>query len=186
LSAHGIFYSATPSALTGGAGHAGSGSGGAGHAGSGSGGSGGAATGTECDKPGLTWKSANKTNFESYPAPGSDECIKYNGCAYEGQFEACQKTESLAWVMSHNIVAAFPDIKTLALHDLCLKSGNKTIVVTVYDTCGDSDCDGCCTQNKGNKDELIDVEKYTDMRWGVPDGVIQWADLGPTTGDMCK
>ena len=132
----------------------------------------------------MVWKTANKTNFESYPAPGSAECIEFNGCAYEGQFATCDGTFSLDFVKTHNIVAAFP-LKPLSLHDLCLKKGDKTIVVTVYDTCGDSDCNGCCTKNKGSQDELIDVEKYTDQRWGVADGVIQWADLGPTKGTGC-
>ena len=145
---------------------------------------GGAPAGSGCDSAGLTWKSANKTNYTSYPEPGSDECVKYSGCLYEGLFEACDKKQTLDWVKAHNIVAAFP-LKGLELHDLCLKSGNKTIVVTVYDTCGDSDCNGCCTQNKGNKDELIDIESFTDQRWGVDDGAIQWADLGPTKGPGC-
>ena len=83
-------------------------------------------------------------------------------------------------------MSVFPDLKTLKLHDLCLKSGTKTIVVTAIDECGDNDCDGCCTQNRGNKDELIDVESFTDAKWGVPDGAIQWADLGPTKGSGCK
>ena len=142
---------------------------------------------TACDAPGLVWKTGSKTNFTSYPAPGSDECIKYSGCLYEGEFAGCEQTEPLAWVMSHNIVAAFPDFKTLGLHDLCLKSSTgKTLVVTVLDTCGDSDCGGCCTQNKGSADELIDVESFTDARWGVPDGRIQWADLGPTKTGGCQ
>jgi hypothetical protein len=142
---------------------------------------------TECDAAGLVWKTGAKTNFTSYPAPGSVECIQYSGCLYEGQFAACNKTETLAWVMSHNIVAAFPDFTSLKLHDLCLKSsGGKTIVVTVLDACGDSDCSGCCTQNKGSADELIDVESFTDARWGVPDGRIQWADLGPTKTTGCQ
>ena len=85
-----------------------------------------------------------------------------------------------------NIVAVFPDLNTLKLHELCLKSGTKTIVVTAIDECGDNDCDGCCTQDKGNKDELIDVESFTDAKWGVPDGAIQWADLGPTKGSGCN
>jgi hypothetical protein len=144
---------------------------------------GGAASG--CEQPGLVWKTANKTNYTSYPAPGSDECVKFSGCMYEGLFAACDQKRSLDWVKSHNIVAAFPDLKTLELHDLCLKSGAKTIVVTVYDTCADGDCDGCCTQNKGSKDELIDIESFTDARWGVPDGAIDWADLGPTQGPGC-
>lgn len=145
------------------------------------------ATSTEvCDDPALVWRSANKTNYTSYPDPGSDECIKFNGCMWEGQFAGCDGVKSEAWVAAHNIVAAFPDFATLQLHQLCLRKGSKTIVVTVYDTCGDSDCDGCCTQNKGSADQLIDVESYTDARWGVPDGMIEWADLGPASGDACR
>ncbi len=167
-----------------GASSAGASHGGAPGAGAGGGGSAGAPSGTGCDTAGLTWKTANKTNYTSYPEPGSDECVKYSGCLYEGLFEACDKKQTLDWVKAHNIVAAFP-LAGLELHDLCLKKGDKTIVVTVYDTCGDNDCDGCCTENKGNKDELIDMESFTDARWGVPDGAIQWADLGPTKGAGC-
>jgi hypothetical protein len=140
-----------------------------------------------CNAPSLVWKTGSKTNFTSYPAPGSQECIQYNGCMYEGEFAGCNQTETLAWVMSHNIVAVFPDFATLKLHDLCLKSSTgRTIVVTVLDTCGNSDCNGCCTQNQGTADELIDVESFTDARWGVPDGRIEWADLGLTTGSGCQ
>jgi hypothetical protein len=139
-----------------------------------------------CAAPGLVWKTANKTTYTSYPDPGSEECIKYSGCEYEGMFAACDDTKPKSWVMSHDIVAAFPDFDTLQLHDLCLRSGSKTIVVTVIDTCGDSDCDGCCTENKGNADELIDIESFTDARWGVEDGRIEWADLGPTQGGGCE
>ena len=147
-------------------------------------GAGGAPAGTGCDKAGLTWKSANKTNYTSYPEPGSEECVKFSGCLYEGLFAACDQKQTLDWVKANNIVAAFP-LQGLELHDLCVKSGNKTMVVTVYDTCGDSDCDGCCTENKGNKDELIDMESFTNERWGLDDGAIQWADLGPTAGPGC-
>jgi hypothetical protein len=155
----------------------------------GGGSTGGGSTGgtdTRCDATGLTWKTGAKTNFTSYPAPGSAECIQYNGCAYEGEFAACPSKETLSWVKVHNIVSVFPDLSTLKLHDLCLKSGTKTIVVTVLDECADSDCSGCCTQNRGSADELIDIESFTDARWGVPDGRIEWADLGPTTGTGCQ
>jgi hypothetical protein len=81
--------------------------------------------------------------------------------------------------MSHNIVAVHQkDFSTYELHDLCLRSGSKTIAVTVYDECADSDCNGCCTQNAMPSGYLIDVESYTDARWGVPDGKIEWADTG--------
>jgi hypothetical protein len=131
-----------------------------------------------CDSPGLVWKTANKTNYTSYPKPGSEECVKYSGCLYQGLFSVCgDRRKSKAWVMSHNIAAFFP-LKKMGLHNLCLKSGNKTIEVTVYDTCGDSDCDGCCTENKGSAEALIDLESFTNKRFGVRDGRIQWADLG--------
>ncbi|HEX2870288.1 MAG TPA: hypothetical protein VHP33_03515 [Polyangiaceae bacterium] len=166
---------------------AGSPSGGSSASGSGTAGSasGGVGSADRCAAPGLTWKSARKTWYTSYPDPGSEECIEYNGCTWAGQFSACEGKKPEAWVSARNIVAAFPDYDTLALHDLCLKSGDKTLVVTVLDTCGDDDCDGCCTQNKGNADQLIDLESYTNERFGVEDGVIQWADLGPTTGGGC-
>jgi hypothetical protein len=164
-------------------------SGGAGSAGTGgvedaiAGSGGGAATG--CDAAGLTWKTARKTWYTSYPDPNSEECIEYNGCMWAGMFAACNDKKPEAWVQSHNIVAAFPGFEELKLHDLCLKSGDKTIVVTVYDTCADSDCSGCCTQNQADNDALIDLESYTNQRWGVEDGQIQWADLGPTRGSAC-
>jgi hypothetical protein len=131
-----------------------------------------------------SWKTANKTWYTSYPAAGSEECIKYSGCQYEGQFSVCSSTKSESWVRDHNIVAFFPD--TMGGHDLCLKSGSKTIVVRVLDTCGDKDCGGCCTENQGSRDALIDIESYTNKRFGVGDGVIQWADLGKHSGDICQ
>jgi hypothetical protein len=160
-------------------GTAGAVNGGAGAAGDSSG------SGDPCDAPGLVWKTANKTNYTSYPDPGSEECIEYNGCTWAGQFAACDRVMPEAWVSEHDIVAAFPDFDTLELHDLCLRKGEKTLVVTVLDTCGDVDCDGCCTENQGDADQLIDVESYTDARWGVPDGPIEWADLGPTKSGGC-
>ncbi|MDQ2642811.1 MAG: hypothetical protein M3020_03285 [Myxococcota bacterium] len=139
----------------------------------------------DCDDSSLVWKIANKTNYTSYPDPGSEECIEFNGCTWEGLFAACDDKKSEAWVSEHDIVAAFPDFQELALHDLCLRKGAKTIVVTVLDTCADSDCDGCCSENQGSADQLIDLESYTNARWGVPDGPIEWADLGPTRGTGC-
>jgi hypothetical protein len=131
-----------------------------------------------CDSPGLVWNTANKTNYTSYPDPGSEECIKYSGCKYRGLFSACgDQRKSLAWVKAHNIAAFFP-LGRMALHNLCLRSGKKTMEVTVYDTCGDADCGGCCTRNRGRADALIDLESFTNERFGVPDGRIEWADLG--------
>lgn len=141
---------------------------------------------TCADTPGLVWKTANTTHYESYPDPNSEECIKYSGCKYQGQFQMCGNVvKPETWVASHNIVAFFP-LGNMGNRDLCLKSGSKSIRVTVLDTCADSDCNGCCTQNKGNAAALIDLEKYTYQRFGVPDGAIQWADMGPTVTGGCN
>lgn len=133
---------------------------------------------SDCDDPRLVWHGANKTNYESYPDPGSPECVEFNGCTWAGQFAACENTMPERWVMAHDIVAVFP-LGDLAMHRLCLRSGDTTLVVTVLDTCADRDCDGCCTENLGDAEALIDVEKYTNERFGVEDGPIEWADLGP-------
>jgi hypothetical protein len=139
-------------------------------------GTGGAST-ERCNDASLVWLSANKTHYTSYPDPGSAECIQYNGCTWAGLFAACDGKMPESWVASHDIVALFP-LGSYADHDLCLRAGSSTIVVTAIDTCGDSDCGGCCTENKGTADALVDIESYTDARWGVPDGPIEWADLG--------
>jgi hypothetical protein len=132
------------------------------------------------DNGNLVWHKASKTNFTSYPDPGSDECIHYNGCLYEGEFAALDGRQSLAWVKSHNIVAVHSkDFNKYKLHNLRLRSGSKTIDVVVYDECADSDCSGCCTQNAKPSGYLIDVESFTDARFGVPDGQIEWACLDP-------
>ena len=170
---------------TGGA--SGEGSGGASNTsggGSAAGGTGGQAA-TACDDAGLVWKSGKKTTYTSYPDPNSEECIVYNGCMWAGWFANCDEQQSEAWVETHDIAAMFPD-SGYELHDICIRSGERTMIVTIYDTCGDSDCDGCCTENKGDADALIDLESFTNARWGLPDGDLEWADLGPTSSDGCQ
>lgn len=132
---------------------------------------------TRCEDAALVWKTGKKTNYTSYPDPGSEECIVYNGCMWAGMFAHCSGTRSEDWVAAHDIAAVFPD-DGLEGHDLCIRSGDRVMIVTAIDTCGDSDCDGCCTQNKGSADALIDLESYTNLRWGLPDGNLEWADLG--------
>jgi hypothetical protein len=124
---------------------------------------------------GLTWRKANLTWFTSYPDPGSEECIEFNGCTWAGQFAFAGK-QSKSWVMSHNIAAVHSkDANTYKLKTLRLRKGGKQIDVTVYDMCADSDCSGCCTANSRSTGFLIDIESFTADRFGVRDGVVDWA-----------
>jgi len=112
---------------------------------------------------------ANLTNFESYPAPDSEECREFNGCTWAGQFAFVSGKQPLSWVKSHNIIAVHQkDGKKYRLKTLRLSKGGKTIDAKVYDICADSDCSGCCTQNAKphGYNFLIDIEKYTMKKFG--------------------
>jgi hypothetical protein len=140
---------------------------------------------TSIDSSTLTFQWANATNYISYPDPGSDECVIYNGCEWAGYFAAVEGQQSEEWVAAHNIVAMFSAgndnaaFETHALKRLRLRKNGQEIDVRVYDTCGDSDCDGCCTQNatQNGYATLIDLESYTYARFGQGDGPIEWACL---------
>ncbi|MFS8069792.1 MAG: hypothetical protein ACMG6S_25795, partial [Byssovorax sp.] len=130
------------------------------------------------DPSGLVWRKASLTNFESYPDPGSEECVKYNGCDYVGEFSFVGDKKSESWVKSHNIAAVHSkDANKYKLKTLRLKKNGKQIDVTVYDECADSDCSGCCTENASPSGFLIDLEKYTAQRFGGADGQVDWACL---------
>ncbi|MCK9523366.1 MAG: hypothetical protein M0R76_10045 [Proteobacteria bacterium] len=138
-------------------------------------------TGTPVDPGNLTWRKANLTWFESYPDPGSPECIQYNGCHWSGYFAYFpteQKSE--AWVAANNIIAVHQkDFEAYKGKTLRLRQGANTIDARVYDLCSDSDCGGCCTRNANYNGHnfLIDVEIYTYNRMGAIHGEVEWACL---------
>ena len=133
------------------------------------------------DTPELVWQQANLTNYTSYPDPGSEECIVYNGCEWAGWFAALVNQQTPEWVQSHNIISVHEkDFETLKLKTIRLRQGGQTIDAVVYDMCADSDCDGCCTQNAtANKlNFLIDIETNTMSRFGNRgDGIVEWTCL---------
>jgi len=48
--------------------------------------------------------------------------------------------------------------------------------VWVLDTCGDSDCGGCCFDNADpTTGELRDIESATVGRFGTSSGTVRWA-----------
>ncbi len=153
----------------------------------GKGGKGGAVTGVagQTVQPGVggsagsaVWRKSSLTTYESYPAPGSAECVQYNGCTWAGQFAAVDGVMTEDWVKAHNIASVHSkDYPTYRLKTLRLRSGAQQIDVVVYDMCADTDCDGCCTANAASTGFLIDLEKYTAARFGLSDGVIEWTCL---------
>lgn len=151
--------------------------------GAGAGGSGGGVTGTAGTGgggvPSGVWRTAQLTTFESFPDPNSEECIRFNGCMWAGQFAAVSGKQTLEWVMSHNIVAVHAnDYPTYRLKTLRLRKDAAQIDAVVYDKCSDADCNGCCTRNANPAGFLIDAEKFTLQRFGVSEGgQVQWTCL---------
>ena len=115
------------------------------------------------------WNKANLTWYTSWPDPGSEECIEYNGCTWAGYFAGVDGQQTEEWVSEHNIIA---------VHEK-----GRTIDAVVYDMCSDEDCDGCCTENAGELGFLIDIESYSCKRLsanGDCDGVVEWTCLDCT------
>jgi len=127
--------------------------------------------------PGV-WRTADLTNYESYPDPNSEECIVYNGCTWAGYFAFVNGKQTESWVRANNIIAVHSnDAQTYRLKTLRLRQGTKQIDAIVYDMCADSDCNGCCTANMKNTGFLIDIEKFTMERFGSGSGIVEWQCL---------
>lgn len=139
---------------------------------------GGGGTGGGTDDGG-DWRLANVTWYTSWPDPGSEECIAYNGCRWAGYFAGVDGQRSEEWVAARNIAAVhqddFGDLEGRWLTIRNRETGN-TMDVQVLDLCADSDCNGCCTRNLGDEGFLIDLESHTSERfWGSPrNGVVEW------------
>lgn len=125
------------------------------------------------------WHQANLTWYTSWPEPGSEECIEYNGCTWAGYFAGVEGQMTEEWVSQHNIIAVHEkDWNQYKLKTFRLRMNGSTIDAVVYDMCSDSDCDGCCTENAGEIGFLIDIEMYTRERFdGNGDGVVEWTCL---------
>ena len=128
------------------------------------------------------WNKANLTWYISWPDPGSEECVVYNGCEWAGYFAGLPDQQTEEWVSEHNIISIHEkDWGKYKLKTFRLRQNGRTIDATVYDKCADSDCEGCCTQNAGELGFLIDIESYTCERLSGTkdgcDGVVEWTCL---------
>ena len=156
------------------------------------------------------WTTGYATYYESYPPccqgepnydPNADteECTKYDGCEYKGQFAGIDGKLTYDQVVQRNIVS-FYDAANQKSGDCAKKNkecawwntnvkGKKLMVrnpdtgaemmVEPLDTCNDADTDNKdCTKNAGQGGgTLIDFEIHTSKRFwgGAPkNGAIQW------------
>ena len=135
------------------------------------------------DNSGLQWREANLTYYESYPEKGSEECLNFSGCEWEGMFAAVDGKMSEFWVKNHKIISIHSkDFEKYKLKTFRITQGPKSIDAKVYDMCADSDCDGCCTENAGDVGFLIDMERYTAEKFGSKSGKVKWSCLDCAEG----
>jgi hypothetical protein len=87
-------------------------------------------------------------------------------------FAGVSGKKSYDWVKSNNIVAFYDSNdrnganwkKNYANQKIVLTtSKGKKFEATILDTCGNTDCNGCCYRN-ANGGYLVDLEYYTLMR----------------------
>ena len=128
------------------------------------------------------WNRAYLTWYISWPDPGSEECVKYNGCEWAGYFAGIEGQQTEQWVSEHNIISIHEkDWDKYNGKTFRLRQNGRTIDAVVYDKCADSDCDGCCTQNAGQLGFLIDIESYSCERFSGSkegcDGIVEWTCL---------
>ena len=136
---------------------------------------------TPPDGGSFVWRKSVLTWFTSYPDPGSEECLEFNGCTWAGQFAALNGKQPESWVKANNIIAVHEkDFSKYRLKTFRIKQGANTIDAKVFDMCSDSDCNGCCTKNAGSMGFLIDPEKYTAGRFGSNEGIVDWTCLDCT------
>lgn len=159
---------------------------------------------TSTSTGGGSWKKGYATWYNSYPAcckdsPNYDpkastsECSHYSGCKYMGKFAGYKGTMSYADVKKKNIVAFYDDhhqngSKKSASSWWNANAKNKSIQiknpstgkimdVEVLDTCGNHDCNNCCSKNsKKGGGYLLDLEGNTATRfWGSQkNGELEW------------
>jgi hypothetical protein len=122
------------------------------------------------------YTAASWTTYTSYAAccqdspnydPNADttECDLYNACAYTGDF-AYIGHQSYEYVSTNNLVAFFSTHGDNASYGnqqirVLMPSSGQTVDALVADTCGDSDCNGCCTTNAQPSGYLVDMEYWT-------------------------
>ena len=134
------------------------------------------------------------------PAADTTECDLYSACDYSGLFAGFNQQMPLEWVQSNNLVAFFDAehptyeewLELYANKIIRLTKGDVVLDALIADTCGDADCDGCCTANSQPYGKLVDMESWTVLahfgELDAADGEIQFEileDCGGLALDEC-
>jgi len=136
------------------------------------------------------WKSASWTWYQSYapccpespnydPEYPTTECDLYSACSYTGQFAYAGQRE-YDWVNKTDLIAFFSsngDNESYGNKKIKIKANGKTVKAWIVDTCGDGDCNGCCTENANNDGYLVDMESHTVERY--------FSNLDAAKGEVC-
>ena len=154
---------------------------------------------SEQTENGLTG-TASFTYYDSYPAccpdnpnynpkASTEECDDYSGCKYSGDFAAIGH-KSFSYVKSNNLIAFYdnsdPSGKKFMTNyggkQIKLTKGTVSFTAQIADTCGNGDCNNCCSKNSQPTGFLVDMEYYTLIRnfgsTGAADGSIKFEILG--------
>jgi len=144
----------------------------------------------------------NEASYDSENGPCEQcrECFLYSACDYAGQFaytddktreEVQQATNIVAfWNSGYAGVYGSPDKIQLRVLDSNGVQIGQDVSMDVLDTCGDSDCDGCCSSNAAPSGNLVDMEMNTfNNVFGTYDLSSLWMEGAPgrgyTLGQIC-
>ncbi len=115
------------------------------------------------------------------PSAPTEECDDYSGCEYIGDMAGFVTPSnpdghlSFDYVKSNNLIAFYDDsdrtghnwFDKYALRTIMLKKEYNGKVysfnATIGDTCGNRDCNNCCSRNSRPSGFLVDMEYYTVM-----------------------
>uniref|UniRef100_A0A7S1B7J5 Cellulase n=1 Tax=Corethron hystrix TaxID=216773 RepID=A0A7S1B7J5_9STRA len=136
------------------------------------------------------WNSASWTWYHSYapccpdspnydPEYPTTECDLYSACKYTGSFAYAGKRD-YDWVGQNDIIAFFSTNGDNASYEnkkIKIKAKSQTVTAWVLDTCGDNDCNGCCTKNSQPSGYLVDMESHTVERY--------FGGLNEVSGEVC-
>ena len=102
------------------------------------------------------------------PNADKTECSDYSACRYLGLFAASDRKLSWDEVKNSNIIAFFDrrnSFSRYAKKNVRLWKNGKSLDAVILDTCGDADCNGCCSRNSDpSTGFLVDIEYWTALK----------------------